>query len=83
LKTMSSWQERLPQVALHPVYSSLESLQTSRNAGTLPEGLTPLIDREAGARANFGNGVPLAVVLGADGLIAGGPGAGGRGESHR
>ena len=76
LKTMSSWQERLPQVALHPVYSSLESLQTSRNAGTLPEGLTPLIDREAGARANFGNGVPLAVVLGADGLIAGGPVAG-------
>lgn len=47
LKTMASWQERLPQVALHPVYSSLESLQTSRNAGTLPEGLTPLIDREA------------------------------------
>ena len=76
LKTMSSWQERLPQVALHPVYSSLDSLQTSRNAGTLPEGLTPLIDREAGARANFGNGVPLAVVLGADGLIAGGPVAG-------
>ena len=74
LKTMSSWQERLPQVALHPVYSSLESLQTSRNAGTLPEGLTPLID--PGARANFGNGVPLAVVLGADGLIAGGPVAG-------
>lgn len=54
----------------------LESLQTSRKAGTLPEGLTPLIDREAGARANFGNGVPLAVVLGADGLIAGGPVAG-------
>ena len=76
LKTMASWQERLPQVALHPVYSSLESLQTSRNAGTLPEGLTPLIDREAGSRANFGNGVPLAVVLGADGLIAGGPVAG-------
>lgn len=76
LKTMSSWQERLPQVALHPVYSSLESLQTSRKAGTLPEGLTPLIDRDAGARANFGNGVPLAVVLGADGLIAGGPVAG-------
>ena len=64
LKTMSSWQERLPLVALHPVYSSLDSLQTSRNAGTLPEGLTPLIDREAGAHANFGNGVPLAVVLG-------------------
>ena len=63
-------------MALHPVYSSLESLQTSRKAGTLPEGLTPLIDREAGARANFGNGVPLAVVLGADGLIAGGPVAG-------
>ena len=76
LKTMSSWQERLPLVALHPVYSSLDSLQTSRNAGTLPEGLTPLIDREAGAHANFGNGVPLAVVLGADGLIAGGPVAG-------
>lgn len=76
LKTMASWQERLPQVALHPVYSSLDSLQTSRNAGTLPEGLTPLIDRDAGARANFGNGVPLAVVLGADGLIAGGPVAG-------
>ncbi len=35
-------------LALHPVYSSLDSLQTSRNAGTLPEGLTPLIDREAG-----------------------------------
>ena len=35
-----------------------------------------MIDREAGARANFGNGVPLAVVLGADGLIAGGPVAG-------
>lgn len=76
LKTMASWQERLPHVALHPVYSSLDSLQTSRNAGTLPEGLTPLIDRDAGARANFGNGVPLAVVLGADGLIAGGPVAG-------
>ena len=51
-------------------------MQTSRNAGTLPEGLTPLIDREAGAHSNFGNGVPLAVVLGADGLIAGGPVAG-------
>ena len=38
--------------------------------------MTPLIDREAGARANFGNGVPLAVVLGADGLLAGGPVAG-------
>ena len=35
-----------------------------------------MIDREAGAHANFGDGVPLAVVLGADGLIAGGPVAG-------
>ena len=38
LKTMTSWQERLPQVALHPVYSSLESLQTSRNAGYVAGG---------------------------------------------
>ena len=59
-----------------PGVFELESLQTSRNAGTLPEGLTPLIDREAGARANFGNGVPLAVVWGLMGLLAGGPVAG-------
>ena len=76
LKTMPQWQERLPQVALHPVYSSLESLNKSRNNGSFPEGLTPLIDRESASAANFGYGVPLAVVLGSDGLMAGGPAVG-------
>lgn len=73
LKTMADWQKRLPQLGLHPVYSSLESLNKSRRDGTLPEGLTPLIDRESATVAHFGYGVPLAVVLGSDGLVAGGP----------
>ena len=63
-------------MALHPVYSSLESLNKSRNNGSFPEGLTPLIDRESASAANFGYGVPLAVVLGSDGLMAGGPAVG-------
>ena len=39
----------------------------------MPKSITPLIDPKFAAMHAFGRGTPLAVVLGSDGLLAGGP----------
>ena len=66
---LAGWAHKLPQLELHPVFSSVSNAKTA----SVPESITPLIDPKFAAMHAFGRGTPLAVVLGSDGLLAGGP----------
>ena len=66
---LADWVHKLPQLELHPVFSSVSNAKTA----SVPESITPLIDPKFAAMHAFGRGTPLAVVLGSDGLLAGGP----------
>lgn len=76
LKTMPTWQKLLPQIGLHPVFSTEEKIRQAEKMGKIGEGIQPLVDRKYTAMHNFGRGTPLTVILGSDGLLAGGPVAG-------
>lgn len=75
-KNLPAWQEKLPMLGIHPVYASMEKLKQAVTLDRLPAEVsheTVLIDPQHAAHHNFGGSVPLAVVLGSDGLLAGGP----------
>lgn len=76
LKALPIWQKMLPNLGLHPVFSTEEKVHQARKLGKIGENIYPLVDRKYAAMHNFGRGTPLAVILGSDGLLAGGPVAG-------
>ena len=59
-----------PELRTHPVVGSPEA------ARSLPDGLDVLLDEDRSVRDVFAVGAPAAVLLGADGLLAGGPAVG-------
>ncbi|QRZ61302.1 MauE/DoxX family redox-associated membrane protein [Rothia sp. ZJ932] len=64
------WQEKLGSlVGVHPVVRNEEAAQRLE----VPESVRILIDNDGNAQANFGDGTPMAIAMGADGLMAGGP----------
>lgn len=67
---LPSWAERIPQIEFRPVASDMAML-----AKRIPQlSAMGLSDPGANVQAVFGeSSVPMAVVLGADGLLAGGP----------
>ena len=76
LKTIPRWQKLLPQLGLHPVFSSEEKIRQAHKLEKLDEGVEALVDPKHAAMHNFGRGTPMAVILGSDGMLAGGPVAG-------
>ena len=76
LKTIPRWQKLLPQLGLHPVFSSEEKIHQAHKLEKLDEGVEALVDPKHAAMHNFGRGTPMAVILGSDGMLAGGPVAG-------
>ena len=76
LKTIPRWQKLLPQLGLHPVFSSEEKIHQAHKLEKLDEGVEALVDPKHSAMHNFGRGTPMAVILGSDGMLAGGPVAG-------
>ena len=71
-----AWQQQLPMLGIHPVYGSEEKLKQAVTLGRLPEDVSPesvLLDPHHATQHNFGTGVPMALILGSDGLLAGGP----------
>ncbi|WP_315241350.1 MauE/DoxX family redox-associated membrane protein [Rothia aeria] len=76
LKTIPWWQKLLPQLGLHPVFSSEEKIRQAHKLEKLDEGVEALVDPKHAAMHNFGRGTPMAVILGSDGMLAGGPVAG-------
>ena len=76
MKTIPRWQKLLPQLGLHPVFSSEEKIRQAHKLEKLDEGVEALVDPKHAAMHNFGRGTPMAVILGSDGMLAGGPVAG-------
>lgn len=69
LERVETWQQKLPLLKINPVVST-ES-QVSQLG--LPAEIEVFVDEQSSTERLFGLGTPLAVALGADGLVAGGP----------
>lgn len=69
LEQVETWQQKLPMLKINPVVST-ES-QVSQLG--LPAEIEVFVDEQSSTERLFGLGTPLAVALGADGLVAGGP----------
>lgn len=66
---ISSWQEQLPMLGVHPVVATESEIKTFDVA----ENIQFLIDPGYETEQLFGSGTPGALALGMDGLLAGGP----------
>lgn len=70
---IASWQEEIPMIAIHPVVARAQDAK----AFSFGPDTQVLIDPDYLTQRIFSRGVPGALALGADGLLAGGP-VGGR-----
>jgi hypothetical protein len=67
------WQEALPQLDVRLVFQHLPPVDPAAASGSGSDG-SPLFDAEGWVRESLGiRGVPAAIALGRDGLLAGGP----------
>lgn len=67
---IGQWTDKLSgMVGVHPVVYSEELAEKLE----IPQNVTIFVDDNSTAQYNFGGGTPMAVALGADGLMAGGP----------
>ena len=69
LDHISDWQKRLPMLKLNPVVSTADWVERLG----VGDDIEVLVDEDYRTEALFGHGTPLAVALGSDGLMAGGP----------
>lgn len=69
IEQIPTWHEKLPMLGVHPVVARQEDIAQMN----LPDHITTYIDEAYGTQSSFGGGTPMAVALGADGLMAGGP----------
>lgn len=69
IEQIPTWHEKLPMLGVHPVVAS-EEFSDQMN---LPAHITVFVDEGYATQASFGNGTPMAIALGVDGLMAGGP----------
>lgn len=69
IEQIPTWHEKLPMLGVHPVVASEEFIDQMN----LPAHITVFVDEGYATQASFGNGTPMAIALGVDGLMAGGP----------
>lgn len=69
VEEIPGWQQQLDVLTLHPVVSEPGAIKQL----SLPAELEILVDPNYDTLHLFGSGTPAAVLLGADGLLAGGP----------
>lgn len=66
---IQQWQKKLPQLVINPVVSQRSEVEQLQ----LPNDIEVLVDPEFNTEVVFARATPLAVALGYDGMLAGGP----------